>query len=241
MALRSESDDGCCGADFFTPPMMEDIFQAIYQDNLWGSQGIEVRPGSTLSRGADFPARSCRARGDLEHSSAARCADAGTSTGPASCRRRTALHRRRCGWRHHHLQPAPRGVQPKLSARRSDDGPVAGGRRHPLPRLSAYFAFADIWRALRKLPGIRQPYLLTTTFVERDDNRHRSGGWRPLNLERPPFCFPPPVAAVDERCLHTGRTMRDKRLGLWALAPLPLSAGEADPGAALAATTDAPR
>ncbi len=33
---------------------MEDIFQAIYQGNLWGSLESKSGPGSTLSRAADF-------------------------------------------------------------------------------------------------------------------------------------------------------------------------------------------
>jgi hypothetical protein len=78
--------------------------------------------------------------------------------------------------------------------------------------------------ALRNFERSAGRYLLTTTFIERDDNSDvTTGGWRPLNLERPPFCFPPPVAVVDERCLHSGGSGRDKRLGLWEIASLPPS------------------
>jgi hypothetical protein len=87
-----------------------------------------------------------------------------------------------------------------------------------------HFAFADIWRALRNFQQSGSRYLLTTTFIEHDDNPDvATGGWRPLNLERPPFCFPPPVAVVDERCLHSGGRGRDKRLALWELASLSTS------------------
>src|SRR5262249_1544310 len=54
-----------------------------------------------------------------------------------------------------------------------------------------------------------------------------TGGWRPLNLERPPFSFPPPLATVDERCLHTGGAYRSKRFAAWALASLPRRAPSA--------------
>ena len=87
-----------------------------------------------------------------------------------------------------------------------------------------HFSFADIWRAFRNFQESGGRYLLTTTFIERDANPDiATGGWRPLNLERPPFCLPPPVAVIDERCLHSGGAGRDKRLGLWELASLPTS------------------
>jgi hypothetical protein len=84
-----------------------------------------------------------------------------------------------------------------------------------------HFSLTDIWRALRNFKRSRSRYLLTTTFVEHDDNPEiATGEWRPLNLERPPFSFPPPLAVVDERCLHSGGVMRDKRFALWELANL---------------------
>jgi len=47
-----------------------------------------------------------------------------------------------------------------------------------------------------------------------------TGGWRPLNMERPPFGFPAPLRAIDEKCLHTGGIYADKRLALWRLADI---------------------
>lgn len=53
-------------------------------------------------------------------------------------------------------------------------------------------------------------YLLTTTCVDVDENIDIGlGGWRPLNLERPPFSLPPPMALYPEGG-HEGRS-----LGLW--------------------------
>ncbi len=85
-----------------------------------------------------------------------------------------------------------------------------------------HFSYADAWAALRNFRRSGATYLLTTTFVDRATNENiRTGGWRVLNLEAPPFAFPPPLALIDERCTHTGGIYRDKRLALWKIADLP--------------------
>jgi hypothetical protein len=82
-----------------------------------------------------------------------------------------------------------------------------------------HFSFADIRAALRNFRRSGATWLLTTTFI--DANRRnediRTGEWRPLNLELPPFRFPPPSAVIDEHCEHSDGIYRDKRLGLWKL------------------------
>ena len=103
--------------------------------------------------------------------------------------------------------------------------------RDPLPRADlvlsrdslVHFSFADIRAALRNFRRSGSEYLLTTTFLDRTSNQNiRTGSWRVLNLEAPPFRFPSPLAVIDEHCLHTGGIYRDKRLGLWRLADLPV-------------------
>ena len=77
---------------------------------------------------------------------------------------------------------------------------------------------AENWlaRALDNLRAGDVPYLLTTTFPGCEANEDiATGDWRPLNLERPPFSFPPPLALVDEQCSEGGGQFRDKSLGLW--------------------------
>jgi len=79
-----------------------------------------------------------------------------------------------------------------------------------------HFAFEDIWCALGNFRRSGARYLLTTTFEKRDGNFEiATGDWRPLNLQAPPFHFPPPLRIIDERCLHTGGIYADKRLALW--------------------------
>lgn len=214
--------------------MMEDIFLAIYQGNLWGGQESKSGPGSTLSRAADFLPdlvallRTLNTRVLLD----APCGDFAWAAGVAS------------------VVECYIGVDVVgeiiVRNQRNASAPTRvflhrDLTRDPLPSADVilcrdclvHFAFADVWRALRNFRASGGRYLLTTTFIERGDNPEiATGGWRPLNLARPPFCFPPPLAVVDERCLHSGGTWRDKRLALWALASLPTSsqgdAGDAD-------------
>jgi hypothetical protein len=111
---------------------------------------------------------------------------------------------------------------------------VADISRDPLPRadvilcrdclvhLSDEAAFASI--ANFKASGSR--FLLSTTFYAQDENRRGStGGWRALNLQRPPFAFPAPILLIPERQFEPDRTYSDKSLGLWALSSLPAAPG----------------
>jgi SAM-dependent methyltransferase len=102
--------------------------------------------------------------------------------------------------------------------------------RDPLPKADlilsrdclVHFSFRDIRAALENFRRSGAEYLLTTTFVDRATNDDiRTGGWRVLNLQAPPFHFGEPLALIDERCMHTGGIYRDKRLGLWAMKSIP--------------------
>lgn len=74
--------------------------------------------------------------------------------------------------------------------------------------------------AMRNVKRSAITYLLTTTFVRREANADiPTGEWRPLNLQRPPFDFPPPLRLIDEQCPHP--EFRDKALGLWRVADIP--------------------
>lgn len=82
----------------------------------------------------------------------------------------------------------------------------------------------DILQTLANLKRTGAEYLLTTTFIgDRDNPDIKTGAWRPLNLQRPPFSLPDPVELIDERCHHTGGVYADKRLALWRLRDLPES------------------
>ncbi|MAE67975.1 MAG: hypothetical protein CMJ18_27290 [Phycisphaeraceae bacterium] len=74
----------------------------------------------------------------------------------------------------------------------------------------------DVLRALDNIRRSGATWLLTTTFTRRRRNVDiKTGGWRTLNLTRPPFDLPPPLRLIDERCTEGGGQFVDKSVGLW--------------------------
>jgi len=100
----------------------------------------------------------------------------------------------------------------------------------PLPRVDlilcrdclVHFSNEDVWQALRQIKRSGSTYLLTTTNpLRQNDKEIRTGEWRPLNLEAPPFQLPPPTTTILEHSTdHNGR-FPDKALALWTIANLP--------------------
>jgi SAM-dependent methyltransferase len=73
--------------------------------------------------------------------------------------------------------------------------------------------------ALNAIIATGARYLLAGTFIEREETIPiELGDWRPLNLERPPLCLPPPMKTILETPDVPG--FEDKRLGLWDLGRL---------------------
>jgi hypothetical protein len=91
-----------------------------------------------------------------------------------------------------------------------------------------HLSFADARAALANIAASGSSYLLSTTFTERANNTDiGTGGWRPLNLQRPPFNFPPPLLMFSEE--FDVPEYRDKAIALWALSDLaPLMSPELD-------------
>lgn len=80
---------------------------------------------------------------------------------------------------------------------------------------------AHIFAAFANLRRSDSRYLLTTTFTGLDANRDvADGDWRPLNLQLAPFHLPPPLALIVEGCTEEGGAYADKSLGLWEIAAL---------------------
>lgn len=201
----------------------QDTFTAIYETNAWGNDESVSGPGSTLSRGSDF-------RNDLlalfDAWNVRSVVDA--PCGDFNWMRRIVEQRDVCYTgvdivdaliaRNAQLHGSGNRRFLRLDMTR-DDLPQADVIicRDGLVHLS----FADARAALRNFRRSGSRYLLTTTFVDRRENRDvPTGGWRVLNLQAAPFHLPAPLALVDERCVHTGGIYRDKRLGLWELATI---------------------
>jgi hypothetical protein len=85
-----------------------------------------------------------------------------------------------------------------------------------------HLCFRDMWRALQNFRRSGASYLLVTTFIDRTQNEDiENGQWRPLNLQRAPFNFPPPLEILNEGCTQRGQEFADKSLALWRFADLP--------------------
>lgn len=101
--------------------------------------------------------------------------------------------------------------------------------RDSLPRVDlvlcrdclVHFSYADIFRTFDNLKRSGSKYLLTTTHVAATNRDIVTGEWRPVNLQRPPFCLTNPLELIDEHCVNPAAP--DKHLGLWHVSELPAS------------------
>ncbi len=83
-----------------------------------------------------------------------------------------------------------------------------------------HLSLRDIFRALQNILASDTRFLLTTTFTSVTENRDIvTGEWRMINLERPPFCLPPPLELIKENC-REHETSASKSLALWEIATL---------------------
>ena len=90
-----------------------------------------------------------------------------------------------------------------------------------------HFSYRLIRKALRNIRCSQSTYLLTTTFPEHSNSDIVTGNWRPLNLCRPPFDFPPPIRLINEatrprigtRALVCGRFRRYQSCSLHDFVP----------------------
>ena len=80
---------------------------------------------------------------------------------------------------------------------------------------------SDILLCINNLSHNKIKYLLTTSFTNRSFNKELDEIWRPLNLELPPFNFPPPIEIINEHCTENDGIYSDKSLLLWEISSLP--------------------
>lgn len=99
----------------------------------------------------------------------------------------------------------------------------------PLPKVDVifcrdclvHFAYKDLNAALANICKSGSTYLLTTTFPDRERNHDiATGEWRPLNLGKAPFDFPPPIQVINEKCTEANGAFADKALALWKISDI---------------------
>lgn len=79
-----------------------------------------------------------------------------------------------------------------------------------------HLSYVDAFAAIRNILSSGAIFLITTTFVANRPNRDiKTGFWRPLNLERAPFTFPPPIRAINEHYSEHSGAYSDKSLAIW--------------------------
>ncbi len=84
-----------------------------------------------------------------------------------------------------------------------------------------HLSYKDIKRVIFLLKLSGSKYLLTTSFVNRESNYDiPTGEWHPINLQKPPFNFPPPLEIINENCSEGEGNWNDKSLLLWELRSL---------------------
>ena len=204
------------------PRPLAQTFAAIYHRNAWGDAESRSGGGSTQARASDFLddlLALCRSL-DVRSIVDVPCGDFNWARPLAD-----AVDR------YTGIDIVPDLIARNQAAHGSETRSfLVGDLTHgPLPPADlvlcrdclVHLSLDDAVAALDQLVGSPSRYLVLTTFVDEPDNRDiRSGGWRPLNLERPPFGLPPPAFQVDERCMHSGGRYRDKRLAVWETATL---------------------
>ena len=98
--------------------------------------------------------------------------------------------------------------------------------RDPLPRADlilcrdclVHLKNGLVTAALRNFRRSGSRYLLATTFTGPHPNVDVPlAGWRPINLERPPFALGPPLRLIREAAPLEEGGRADKALGLWRL------------------------
>jgi len=101
----------------------------------------------------------------------------------------------------------------------------------PLPKADlvicrdcfVHLSYAHIFRSIENIKQSGCRYLLTTSFSKHHLNFNiPTGSWRTLNLSKPPFSFPKPLKAINEKCTLGHGEFKDKELVLYEINTLNL-------------------
>ena len=202
---------------------LDRIFSRIHAGNLWGEPESVSGPGSSL---AETAALRAGLPGLLRDLGARTLTDAPCGDGLWIARADLGLD----GY-------LGVDIVPELIARNEKElgGPgrafqVCDLTRDPLPPADVilcrdcwiHFSYFYIFRALANFKRSGSTWLLTTTYRGLPENRDiLTGQWRPIDLELPPFRFPPPLRRLHEKDCEVDGLGLERGLGLWRLRDLP--------------------
>lgn len=201
---------------YLRPPDMEAIFSYIYRNNSWADPESVSGRGSTLKRTEIIRRELPALLGSVNAGSLldAPCGD--------------------FNWMQHvalgDVKYIGADVVPELIARNRDTQGRAGRMftvlnitRDLLPHVDVilcrdcfiHFSFRDIHAAIANFKRSNAGFLLATTHIDvRENTDIRTGKWRLVNLQLPPFNFPPPRRLIVED------PELGKCLGMWKLEEL---------------------
>lgn len=205
-------------AEFRDLPL-EQVFQLIHDTNLWGAEESLSGPGSERSA-------TTRLQAELP----ALLRDLGAKT----------LLDIPCGdfaWMSHVDMPGTRYIGADIVDSLIEKNRLKYGREFikldlcadNLPRADVVFcrdclvhlSFANIHRAAENLKRSGSTWLLTTTFLECDQNTDiADGDWRMLNFDLMPFAWGSPAHVLLEGCIEADGGYADKALGLWPISAI---------------------
>ena len=205
-----------CRSALYRERYMSSVFSEIHKKNLWGNAESVSGTGSTLSATANFR-RELPAL--LKSLDAATLLDA--PCGDFNWMNEVALDLKR--YVGADVVPAIIARNRQLYGRDGREFILADVTRDALPKVDVilcrdlliHFSYKFIALTIENFKRSGSGYLLVTTDTTTQANRDiLTGQWRPLNMQRHPFNFPPPLKLITENA-ESGRSV-----GLWRLKDL---------------------
>jgi hypothetical protein len=83
-----------------------------------------------------------------------------------------------------------------------------------------HLSYNDIFKVLENIKKSDIKYILTTNFSNRKNVDIKTGNWRPLSLQEPPFNLPKPIEIINENQYNK---YKDKHLCLWKREDIPIN------------------
>ncbi|MAZ76715.1 MAG: hypothetical protein CMH31_05370 [Micavibrio sp.] len=88
--------------------------------------------------------------------------------------------------------------------------------------LLIHFSFEDCFSFFKNLKKSNIQYVLTTHFIDEENEEIETGQWHPINLMAPPFNLSEPLdMIIEETKMFDGRYAQTKTMSLWKVSDLP--------------------
>lgn len=205
---------------FFYEPNMNEVFNNIYKDNLWGDNDSVSGSGSNLSQTKKIIEEIPKIleKYDIKSLLDAPCGD-------FYWMKEIEMNIKYIG-----MDIVSGVIKENQKYKKTNRTFLVGDLTDDtLPKVDlilcrdclVHLSFEKINLALQNFKKSGSKYLLTTSFIERDVNMNiYTGDWRPINFQIHPFNFPSPLEIIIEECSESNNAYKDKSLLLWRLEDL---------------------